>query len=182
MQPMLMAVFERYVFSKPTFDRQGLFVALEGDKIVGFAHAGFGPSEDESTLSTERGVTSVVMLRGEVDHSVASELLARCEAYLRGRGASTLYGGGSYPLSPFYYGLYGGSELSGVLESDARLRSIFRDNGYREVKRSLVLRRELASFRDDSSRNRLPARVGGMKRRNGWNLGEDLLSGRAELY
>ena len=46
MQPMSTAVFERFVLSKPTFDRQGLVVAVDEDKIVGFAHAGFGPTED----------------------------------------------------------------------------------------------------------------------------------------
>jgi ribosomal protein S18 acetylase RimI-like enzyme len=158
MQPMSMAVFERYVFSKPTFDREGLIVAVEGDKIVGFAHAGFGPSEDQSTLSTRRGVTSLVMVRPEVDAGVAAELLARCENYLRGRGAAELYGGGSYPMSPFYYGLYGGSEFSGVLESDSRGQAIFCENGYREVKRSVILRRELAGFRPVVDRRQMQIR------------------------
>jgi ribosomal protein S18 acetylase RimI-like enzyme len=147
MQPMSMAVLERYVLAKPTFDRLGMIVAIEGDKVLGFAHAGFGPSEDQSTLSTERGVTCVVLSRPEADSSVSGEMLARCEEYLRARGAKTLYGGGSYPLSPFYYGLYGGSEFSGVMERDAKTRAVFCDHGYREVKRSLVLRRELAAFR-----------------------------------
>ena len=45
MQPMSIAVLERYVLSKPTFDPQGLIVATDEDKLVGFAHAGFGPDE-----------------------------------------------------------------------------------------------------------------------------------------
>lgn len=147
MQPMSSAILERYVISKPTFDPQGLIVAVEAGKLVGFAHAGFGPSDDKSALSTERGVTSLVMLRPDADHGIAAELLARCETYLTSRGAKTLYGGGSYPLSPFYYGLYGGSEPSGILDSDPQMQAIFRDAGYRALKRSLVFSRDLAGFR-----------------------------------
>ncbi len=157
-QPMSVAALERFVFSKPTFDRYGLIVAVEDGQVQGFAHAGFGPSKDQNTLSTENGVTSLVMLRPEVDPSVARELLARCEAYLAGRGAKVLYGGGNFPLAPFYTGLYGGSEYSGVLDSDPRLQSIFREHGYAEAKRSLVLRRELAGFRPQVDRQQMQIR------------------------
>ncbi|MBI3838986.1 MAG: hypothetical protein HY288_13780 [Planctomycetia bacterium] len=158
MQPMSMAVLERFVFSKPTFDRQGLIVAVEGDKVVGFVHAGFGPAPDQSTLSTEFGVTCALMHRAETDPAVAAELLARGEQYLRSSGCKTLCAGGSYPLSPFYYGLYGGSELSGVLDSDASAQTIFCEHGYKEAKRSLVLDRDLATFRPVVDRQQMQIR------------------------
>ncbi|MEX0977685.1 MAG: hypothetical protein WDZ48_02470, partial [Pirellulales bacterium] len=158
MQPMSVAVLDHYVLSKPTFDPRGLIVAVEDDKLVGFSHAGFGPSEDGSRLSTERGVTSVVMIRPDAEQAVAGELLARSEAYLKGQGAKKLYGGGSYPLSPFYYGLYGGSEPSGVLDSDARTQAIFRESGYHEARRSLVLHRDLAGFRPLVDRQQMQIR------------------------
>jgi GNAT superfamily N-acetyltransferase len=158
MQPMSPAVLERFVFSKPTFDRNGLIVAVEGDKVLGFAHAGFGPSEDQSTLCFEHGVTCLVMLRPDAEASIAGELLARSEAFLHDRGAKTLYGGGSYPLSPFYYGLYGGSEFSGVLQSDLRMQAIFQEHGYHEAKRSMVLHRDLAGFRPAVDRAQLQIR------------------------
>lgn len=158
MQPMTPVVLERFVFSKPTFDPHGLHVAVEGGKVLGFAHAGFGPSDDQSTLSTEHGVTCLVMLRPDAEASIAGELLARCEAFLEQRGAKTLYGGGSYPLSPFYYGLYGGSEFSGVLESDARMQAIFQEHGYREARRSTVLHRNLADFRPVVDRTQVQIR------------------------
>jgi ribosomal protein S18 acetylase RimI-like enzyme len=158
MQPMSVAVLERFVFSKPTFDCHGLIVAAEGDKLVGFAHAGFGPSPDQCTLSTENGVTCMVMLRPEVDASISGELLSRSETFLRAGGAQFLYGGGSFPLSPFYFGLYGGGEFSGVLDSDARLQAIFAQHGYSAVKRSLVLHRELAGFRPVVDRQQMQIR------------------------
>jgi GNAT superfamily N-acetyltransferase len=158
MQPMSMAVLDRYVLSKPTFDRDGLIVAVTDERIVGFAHAGFGPSEDDNSLSTRKGVTSLVMVHAEAGPEVAGELLARAEHYLRDRGAQVLLGGGSYPLSPFYYGLYGGSELSGVLDSDTIGQRIFSDHGYHVEKRSLVLHRELASFRPVVDRQQMQIR------------------------
>ena len=44
LQPMTSALLEAGVFSKPYFDRRGLLVACEGARIVGFAHAAFGPN------------------------------------------------------------------------------------------------------------------------------------------
>jgi len=158
MQPMSVAVLERFVFSKPTFDRYGLIVAVEDGKVQGFAHAGFGPSENQNTLAIESGVTCLVMLRPEAPAPVAGELLKHCEAYLAARGAKVLYGGGNFPLAPFYTGLYGGSEFSGVLDSDPRLQAIFCEHGYREARRSLVLQRDLATFRPQVDRQQMQIR------------------------
>ena len=158
MQPMSMAVFERFVVSKPTFDPGGLIVAADEGRLIGFAHAGFGPTDDGSALSTERGVTSLVMLRPDAEGAIAGELLAHAETYLRSRGAKTLYGGGRYPLSPFYLGLYGGSEMSGVLDSDPQSKAVFCSSGYRAAKRSLVLNRDLAGFRPVVDRQQIQIR------------------------
>jgi GNAT superfamily N-acetyltransferase len=158
MQPMSMAVLERYVLAKPYFERGGLTVAVDDAKVVGFAHAGFGPSPRANTLAREQGVTCLVMLRPETDRSVAAELVARCEAYLRAAGATTLLGGGGFPLSPFYHGLYGGSECSGILEPDAAMQAVFREAGYRERQRSVVLRRDVATFRSMVDRQQMQIR------------------------
>ena len=85
----------------------------------GFAHAGFGPNAERSWISAETGVICVVVTDPKcAEAEVAAGLLDRCEEYLRRRGAKVLYGGGLQPLCPFYIGLYGGSELPGVLDSD----------------------------------------------------------------
>jgi GNAT superfamily N-acetyltransferase len=158
MQPMSVAVLERFVFSKPIFDRQGLIVAVDGDRVVGFVHAGFGPAPDQCTLSTELGVTCALMFRPETEPATVAGLLAESEQFLRSRESQVLFGGGNYPLSPFYYGLYGGSELSGVLDTDARTQAVFREHGYREDKRSRVLQRDLATFRPLVDRHQMQIR------------------------
>ena len=61
-------------------------------------------------------------------------------------------------MAPFYYGLYGGGELSGVLDSSPQMQAIFRDAGYRELHRSLVLRRDLAQFRPQIDRQQMQIR------------------------
>ena len=47
-----------------------------------------------------------------------------------------IYAGGIRPLNGFYLGLYGGSELPGILASDPVLNDRPLRNGYREIDRS----------------------------------------------
>ena len=111
---MSAALLEELVLAKPYFDNQGLILAVDGETAVGFVHAGFGPSDDYSGLSTQLGVTCMLMVREPYrGRGIGSNLLSLSEKYLRGRGAQVLYGGGIHPLDPFYLGLYGGSELPG---------------------------------------------------------------------
>jgi ribosomal protein S18 acetylase RimI-like enzyme len=158
-QPMTAMLLDRFVFSKPYFDQGGLLVATDGDRPVGFAHAGFGPVDDESALSTEVGASILtVVVPHSDDAAIAAELIARCEAYLRDRGAKILYGGGIRPLNAFYVGLYGGSELPGILDSDAQHQGFFRAAGYREIDRTVVLHRELTGFRPIVDRQQMQLR------------------------
>ncbi len=158
-QPVSPDLLEQIVFAKLYFDYDALFVAWEDGRPVGFAHAGFGPDESESELSTEMGVTSLVMVRPDCSElEVASGLLGRCEDYLRRSGTKVLYGGGIRPLNPFYIGLYGGSELPGVLDSDTIARQLYPANGYQEIDRTIILRRELSGFEAPIDRNQMQIR------------------------
>ncbi len=113
----------------------------------------------ESWISTDAGVTCMVLVRPDcAEDEVAAGLLDRCEEYLRRRGAKALYGGGLQPLSPFYLGLYGGSELPGVLDSDAVARRAFAARGYQEVERTVLLRRELSGFEAPVDRRQMQVR------------------------
>ena len=158
MQPMSALLFERFVLSKPYFERDGLIVAAADGKLVGFSHAGFGPTADGQSLSRERGVTCLLMTRPEADPSVAAELLARSEAYLRAAGAKELFGGGGLPSSPFYFGLYGGSEFTGVLDSDPRMQQVFHAAGYLPRQIWTVMHRDLATFRPTVDRQQMQIR------------------------
>ena len=153
MQPMAAGLLEQFVFAKPYFDGEGLIIAEREGRPIGFAHAGFGPNDEGSALATEMGTTYALMLhRDAPDAAVADELLARAETYLRERGAKVIYGGGIRPLNGFYLGLYGGSELPGILANDTVFVDACLRAGYREIDRVMVLERDLATFRPMVSR------------------------------
>ena len=99
------------------------------------------------------------MVRPDCDEAqVAAGLLERSEAYLHRRGAKVIYGGGIRPLNGFYLGLYGGSELPGVLESDTVAQQAFGSHGYREIDRTLLFHRELSTFEAVVDRRQMQVR------------------------
>jgi GNAT superfamily N-acetyltransferase len=160
-QPISTAMIEQIVLAKQYFDREGVVLAFDDDRPIGFAHAGFGPNETETSLSTDLGVTLLVLVVPHPDQqAVSARLLERSEEYLRRRGAKVLYGGGIRPLNPFYWGLYGGSEPPGVLDSDGESQALFTAHAYREIDRTVVLHRDLASFRPLVDRQQMQIRRG----------------------
>ena len=160
LQPVSPDLLEQMVFAKLYFDFGGLVLAFDDDRPVGFAHAGFGPQPAASWIATDVGVTCMMLVRPDCAKTaeVANGLLDHCEEYLRRRGAGVLYGGGAEPLNPFYVGLYGGSELPGVLASDTVAHEAFAAHGYQEVERTAILRRELSGFEAPVDRRQMQVR------------------------
>ena len=159
MQPMSAALLEQLVLSKPYFDRQGLIVALDDKRLVGFVHAGFGPTEDEQNISTELGVTCMLLVHPhEHEDEIAQGLLQHSEEYLRSRGATVLYAGCIHPLDPFYFGLYGGSELPGVLQSDVHAQRVYLAANYRPIDQTVIFQRDISTFRPVVDRQQMQIR------------------------
>jgi ribosomal protein S18 acetylase RimI-like enzyme len=132
---------ERFVFSKPLFDPQGLFVAEEDDCCLGFAHAGFGPPGPDGPAD---GIVCLLGVRPAFRRrGVGTELLRLCEEYLLCRNARRVFAGGHWPDSPFYMGLYGGSGSPGFLRSDPLAEPFFLRHGYRVDHQFLVMQRAL---------------------------------------
>jgi GNAT superfamily N-acetyltransferase len=100
----------------------------------------------------------VVVVPHERHDAIADGLLARCEDYLRRRGAQTIMGGGTPQLGGLYLGLYGGSDLPGILDSTPTMQAVFRRAGYLEAERIAVMRRPLAGFRPPMSRQQMALR------------------------
>jgi len=146
-------LLEHAVFSKMHFDRRGLIVATRDDMPVGFVHAGFGPNESGDALDTSLGTTHMLMLRaGHDDVALANDLLAASEDYLKEQGARVIYAGGIKPLNSFYLGLYGGSEIPGVLQSNKILSEACLQRGYSESAKVSILQCDLVRFRPSVSR------------------------------
>lgn len=149
-------LFDKLVLSKPYFDREGLIMALKGQEVIGFVHAGFGPDPDELRIDVCRGVVSLLLLHADCeDLQVADGLLKQAEQYLKERGAEEIFGIGFGNLCPFYLGLYGGCDLPGVLESDTVRQELFARNGYLNAGRILRYGRELEGYRPVMDRNTL---------------------------
>jgi ribosomal protein S18 acetylase RimI-like enzyme len=152
-------VFEQFVLAKPYFDPEGLILACNGDCVLGFAHASLGANDAEDDISTDLGTTALLIIRPGCDEAqVAAGLLERSEAYLRQRGAKVIYGGGIRPLNGFYLGLYGGSELPGIPESDTVAQATFTSHGYREIDRTLLFHRDLSTFEAVVDRRQMQVR------------------------
>jgi ribosomal protein S18 acetylase RimI-like enzyme len=135
---------ERCIFAKPYFDPAGLIVAEENRAIIGFAHAGFGPNDEETALDRTRGVLCAIAVHStRRRRGIGAELLRRAEEYLTARGTHGTLAGPHRPLGPFYFGLYGGSDLPGFLLSDSATDPFLKRHGYEEEHSTLVLQRRL---------------------------------------
>jgi ribosomal protein S18 acetylase RimI-like enzyme len=158
-QPMTADLLEGAVLAKPYFDREGIVIAFDGERPVGFAHAGFGPTADGRGLDHSVGIIPVIaVVPHRLGRRIGDELLGHGEAYLRRHGARRLQGGGSGATRGFYLGLYGGADLPGVLESSPALAAVFTRGGYRAAERIAVVSRRLAGFRPAVSRTQLALR------------------------
>ena len=135
---------ETVVFAQPYFDRGGLIIACDETRVVGFVHAGFGTSEDESRLDRGQGVICVVIVQPEYRRrGIGRELVARAEQYLREAGAASIHAGPAPPRDPFYFGVYGGSAMPGFLESDPAAAPFFEALGYQPQLRRMVYQCDL---------------------------------------
>jgi ribosomal protein S18 acetylase RimI-like enzyme len=163
-QPISAELLERCLFSCPTFEREGLIVATRDDMIAGFVHVGFGSTEDRCGLCTDLGTICMLMVDptietlAGVEGRLGSELLAHGEQYLRDHGATVLYAGSIQPLETFYLGLYGGSELPGILASDVEALAFYQRYDYEAIDRVCVLHCDLDRVRPTFDRRQLRLR------------------------
>jgi GNAT superfamily N-acetyltransferase len=140
------ALLDRWVLSKPYFDPDGFLIAVDSEtqKQVGFALSGFGPNTDQTGLCKDVGIVCTIqVLPTARRHGVGKELLARSEAYLTQNGAKELRVGSMWPNNPFLFGLYGGSNSPGLLESDADAGPFLEANGYVKRESVVVFQRRL---------------------------------------
>jgi ribosomal protein S18 acetylase RimI-like enzyme len=138
------APLERHVFSKPYFDPAGLIVAEDDGLPIGFVHAGFGPNAAESAIDPARGVICLIAVQSSHrGRGVGTELLRSAEQYLSARGTRTIVAGPRWPQCPFYFGLYGGSNMPGFLGSDPATGAFLEGQGYKLAETNVVLQRRL---------------------------------------
>jgi ribosomal protein S18 acetylase RimI-like enzyme len=146
-RPLSVHEFDELVIGKLHFEAPGLVVAERAGRVVGFAHAGFGPLESggpSHQLDPALGTVAVLVREPELDDpELELGLILAAERHLRRRGAAVFYAGGQAPLNPFYWGLYGGSEFSGVLATDQVFLRAVERAGYQPAATSVLLEADL---------------------------------------
>lgn len=147
-RPLTVHEFDALVMGKLNFESDGLIVAERDGQVVGFAHAGFGPIEPKGlrqALDRQLGTVAMVAIEPNLDDpDLELGLFTAAERYLRRRGAEVFYAGGQYPLNPFYWGIYGGGEYSGVLSHHLSFHRAARRCGYVPSASAVVLESDLA--------------------------------------
>ncbi len=149
-QPLRVHELDTHAWGTPMSEAAGLIVAERDGQVVGFVHAGFGPELPVSStrpfhLSREIGTIAMLIVDPAVDDpELGPGLLAAGEDYLRSRGAQVLYAGGLFPLNPFYWGIYGGSEGSGILSGHHAFHRVVVAGGYVPVGTTVLLEADLA--------------------------------------
>jgi ribosomal protein S18 acetylase RimI-like enzyme len=176
-RPLRVHELDTHAWGTVNFEAAGLIVAEQDGRIVGYVHAGFGPdlpvaSTPPFQLCHELGSISLLVLEPELDDAeLSSGLILAAERYLAARGAKVIYAGGLFPLNPFYWGIYGGSEGSGILSGHASFHRAVIDLGYepasatvhleanlgacepREPRAALIRRQTQLEFLDDAIPN-----------------------------
>lgn len=147
-QTMFLTQMETCVLSKPFFDPAGLIVATNGESLLGYVHCGFAPNKDRSDLDHERGIICLLLtVDGPQQEEVCNQLIDRAEQYLVSRGSKMVLTGTDFPYSPFYLGLYGGSNVPGILTENQPVIEVLESRGYQHKLRILVMQRSLHDFR-----------------------------------
>lgn len=142
-------LLERWVFSKPYFAADAVVVAEDvaddGTKqIIGFTLSGFAPTDQFDKLAADLGVIACVLVRpSHRRRGVGRELVRRAEEWLRGEGAAEVVVGSMSPYNPYLFGLYGGSNSPGVLETEPDADPFLRAVGYEPAFPRLVYQRKL---------------------------------------
>ncbi|MFT5300446.1 MAG: ribosomal protein S18 acetylase RimI-like enzyme [Mariniblastus sp.] len=154
-------ILDHHVFSKPYFDAAGLILAFadDGETPLGFVHAGFDVNSELSDLNKSVGIISQLkVIAGDDSSHVANGLVAQAIKYLTTRGCQEVYCGSRFPNAPFYLGLYGGSQIPGILVEDEHAVTALQHAGFEVYDKIVIMERRLAGFRTVVDREQMALR------------------------
>lgn len=149
-RPLRVHELDTHALGRANFDAAGLIVAEQEGRIVGFVHTGFGPdvpveSSRPLELNHEMGTIAMLVVDPELDdRELVFGLIREAEGHLRARGATVVYAGLVFPLNPFYWGIYGGSEGCGVLAGHQPFHGVLIERGYQPAGTTVLLEADLS--------------------------------------
>ncbi len=147
--PISCDIFDTAALAQTYFDPEGLIVAEQEGRLLGFVHVGFGVNAEHTDLDHTQAVICAIVVDPEArGRYIGQQLLQKAEQYARSRGATDLHAGPSPERDPFYTGIYGGSKPSGFLESHESLHPFLKASGYTEREKHGVYQKNLQTSRD----------------------------------
>ena len=137
-------LLDQLLFAQPYFDRRGLILACEDDRLVGMVHAGFGCNDHHTDLNPLDGVICQLLVHPERRRQgIGRALMDRAIQYLQEQGSTTIHAGPGPGRDPFYCGLYGGSESAGFLATDEDASVFLASCGFEATERFAIYQRPL---------------------------------------
>jgi GNAT superfamily N-acetyltransferase len=147
--PLTASRFVEMVERKSYFDPSGLFIAAEGDRVIGWVHAciapGSEPRHDPAALVAR--IRLLVYPRDRLD--VGAALVSEATAWLRGEGYQSIEAMHAESGYPFYRGLWMGSEPK-CLVTMPHIQLALEVGGYRNTLESIYMVADLSSHRPHS--------------------------------
>ena len=136
-----------------------MILALKDNQPLGFVHAGYASDDNRNDLEKTAGVICQLrVVPGEFAEEVSHGLMQAAIDYLKSSGSETVHFGSKFPSSPFYLGLYGGSRIPGIAESDEQAAAVCKQFGFDDSMEIVVFRRSLVGFRTVVDRRQMKVR------------------------
>ena len=150
--PLRVHELDSQAWGTAIFEAAGLIVAEREGRIVGFVHAGFGPdvpvsSDPPLRLSHEVGTVAMLFVEpGPDDQKSPWACSPRPRITSGPAGPRCCMRGGLFPLNPFYWGVYGGSEGTGILSGHQAFHRAVVARGYVPASMTVLLEATSASL------------------------------------
>lgn len=128
--------FEFFVFAQPFFDKEGLIVACEGDRVIGFVHAIRAVNDESTALGNSAGAIVAILVHPDFRRQgIGRELVRRGCQYLTGRGIESIELGPTTKTNGFYVGIYGGAQPQGFRNSEGAIEEFAAGTGWEPKQR-----------------------------------------------
>ncbi|MBN1257518.1 MAG: GNAT family N-acetyltransferase [Planctomycetes bacterium] len=151
--PITRRFFRRRILESRFFQPELFLLARADDRIVGMAHAAIlgEPCYEQG------GVVEMLAVHQDFrKQGIGGHLLDEVMLRFKSRMVPLIDGGGSFPFSPFYATLLGGSERSGPEVNNLAALALFESRGFFRSRESLIM---VADLQTDAGETEEPSKA-----------------------